>query len=140
MRVLRYRGRLQDAAQIGSIGSDDATDLVHSFFQSVWHLKDHIKNDPRSGLGAAAVESFANCAPALRIAADICNGTKHLRLTSAREGAMLAGKDITVVVGQGASHRFRIKVGTAELDAFTVADECVHEWRRFLTDANLLES
>ena len=138
-RVLRWRNRLNQLSEARDPDPDEAQDHVYAFFQNVWHLKDWLKNDPGSGMRSEKVESFANGCHALKVAADLCNGSKHLTLTHPRaNGARLAGRDIRAVVGGGVSYRFRILVHESQRDAFELAQECVSEWESFLTQDGLL--
>lgn len=60
----------------------DYLDEVYAFFQNCHHLKDWIMNDdaitpqPRD-----RVEDFINRNECMRLCADLCNGSKHLKLT-----------------------------------------------------------
>jgi hypothetical protein len=73
-------------------------DLQH-YFQDCWHLKDWIKNDPSSGVGAA-IEAEVLAHKALRVVADLANGAKHLARRKHQEGAYLTSTNVTVHLGQ----------------------------------------
>jgi hypothetical protein len=73
-------------------------DLQH-YFQDCWHLKDWIKNDPSSGVGAA-IETEVLAHKALRVVADLANGAKHLARHTHQEGAYLTSANVTVHLGQ----------------------------------------
>ena len=75
-----------------SIEYDD--DLQH-YFQDCWSLKDWIKNDPASG-ASAQIEPEVSQHRALRIAADLANGSKHLARHTHREGAYVTAVHVTV--------------------------------------------
>jgi hypothetical protein len=72
-------------------------DNLWFFFQTAWHLKDWIKNDPaiRTNL---SIETIANNVKSLRICADLANRSKHLelKLDSNREDGKLAGNDVNI--------------------------------------------
>jgi hypothetical protein len=92
----RTYARLSEA-HVSSIDYDD--DLQH-FFQDCWHLKDWIKNDASLGL-SNAIEKEVATHKALRVAADLANGCKHLeRRGHDREGAYVTSKSVTVHLGQ----------------------------------------
>jgi len=93
-RMQRSRARLAEAAGPSSIGSDEARDRLYHFFQDAFHLKDWIINDlgwskmqgskkKLTQEGQDLEDHITATAPLARCA-DICNGTKHLKLTSPR--------------------------------------------------------
>jgi hypothetical protein len=118
--------------------SPDCEDAIHTFFQNCYHLKDWIKNDPNS-LFREKVEEFVSASNNLSLCADICNGSKHLKLTKLRSG------HLPKVGGHEASFRprhtkdrrihfvhFRIEHNGKIIDAFDLAENCMTEWQRFL--------
>jgi len=119
-------------------GTDDAIDVVLSFFEAVHHLKDWLENDPVSGITKADGDSLINKSMMLRLSADLANGSKHLRLTSSRTGDKstdIARNDVTVFVGTGtAAHRFYVQSGGAEYDVLDIAEAAIIEWAKFFSD------
>jgi hypothetical protein len=98
-RMVRAYARLSEPYE-SSIMYDD--DLIH-YFQDCWHLKDWIKNDPALSI-ANAIELEVNAHQALRIVADLANGSKHYVRNSHREGANVTSKSVTVHLGSMAYH------------------------------------
>lgn len=84
LRALRWYSRaLAASGRDTGKGSLDADDFSYALCESVWHLKDWLKNDPRQGVvGGAEIEAFANSNPALMVVADLANGTKHVLLSA----------------------------------------------------------
>ena len=82
-RMKRYLARLTDLKNgVAHLRSTDYyTDDLYAFFQSCHHLKDWIKHDPVCA-GWTDPEAHINGSADLQIAADLCNATKHLKLTS----------------------------------------------------------
>jgi guanylate kinase len=65
--------RLYDKVNESSVLSQrEYEDNLYYFFQTAWHLKDWIKNDP--SVECFDVEGIVNNTPSLRIAADLVNG------------------------------------------------------------------
>ena len=84
-RMLRSHGRLIERA-MGQVmaSSDETRDMLFHFFQDAYHLKDWIKNDSTAETGD--VEKFVKAHPPLALCGDLCNGTKHYKLTSTKTG------------------------------------------------------
>lgn len=117
--------------------SDYYQDEVYAFFLNCYHLKDWIKNDKSVGAAAAKVEEFINNNKELSVCADICNGIKHLRLTSTRSGqdprwgpqkfnVQLGGPETTISV------KYSIDTSSGPVDAFELATRCLQAWENFI--------
>ena len=63
---------------------EELYDDVMTFFIFCYHIKDYILNDCSLHIKRKTIEAFINSNEYLRICADICNGTKHLKLTHKR--------------------------------------------------------
>lgn len=109
-------------------------DAVYTFFQHCYHLKDWVKNDPSSP-HRATVENFVSQSSHLSICADICNGSKHLTLTSRRSraephvqgvGQVRVSQQVVTVQSVVIDH------AGAKLNAFDLAQSCMSEWQLFL--------
>jgi hypothetical protein len=93
-RVKRFLKRIEDQDR----DSNEYDDDLWSFFQNCWHLKDWVKNDD----GVATdiqnnIESEALECLSIRICADLCNRSKHLKLTrSIREDAKISVRSVTI--------------------------------------------
>lgn len=141
----RVQRRLDDvrAVYTGQAGGTDAAiDAVQSFFESVHHLKDWLRNDPSSGITKHDGDSLISGSSVLQLCADLANGSKHLKLTSSRTGdfsTTIARNDVTVFAGTGTSaHRFYLESAGTEYDVLQVAEAAVAEWTRFLSSRRLL--
>ncbi len=115
----------------------DFQDIMWSFFQHCWHVKDWIKHDPlASSTQKKAACDMAHQSPVLKICQELCNGTKHL------------------LSGSGASHQyvdatFASGWGLVEMDCMIddghgklisgkeLARECIAEWERILASQGL---
>ena len=133
-RMKRSYARLSRRYE-SSIDYDD--DLVH-FFQDCWHLKDWIKNDKTVPSNvSSSIEDVVSSYKALRIAADLANGWKHMELKPRRkrklEGADISSKNVTIVPGRGAqtSHTVRLDDGSV-LSAQDVAKQACDDWQHIL--------
>lgn len=71
-------------------------DNLWFFFQSAWHLKDWIKNDPE--VNCLSISKVALNYKSLRICSDLANRSKHLELSesSNKEDGKLVGNDVTI--------------------------------------------
>ena len=113
-------------------------DDVWYFFQTCWHLKDWIKNDPQvPQRHRDSVESEVGRSEPLRICADLANRSKHYKLTAKRLDANISKRNLNILVGppgRGA-HEYDLIIRLddgRELDAITVAKDAVSEWCRIL--------
>jgi hypothetical protein len=118
-------------------------DDVVAFFQACYHLKDWIKNDPAAAPVAPLVEGYISRTPCLALAADICNGSKHLVLTmpprSGHPSDFLHIGTTQNVRLETIAMSFRVDTPTGSQDAFQVATDCVKAWNAFVR-ANLLST
>ncbi|HEY3124111.1 MAG TPA: hypothetical protein VGK70_08600 [Thermoanaerobaculia bacterium] len=110
-------------------------DLYH-FFQDVWHLKDWLKNDPAvSQQVRTSVETDVNGVQALRLAADLANGSKHFELRFPREGAAIKQRHVIVKLGEqkGAEQRRDVSTtGGSSTTAEQIARDSIKEWEKLL--------
>jgi hypothetical protein len=113
-------------------------DAVYTFFQDCYHLKDWVKNDPAAP-NQSAVEKFITNSASLSLCADICNGSKHLKLTSSRSGGtpQLKGYEASFRPIQSSNWRkyygtIRVESNGKVHDAFDLAQQCISEWKTFL--------
>ena len=87
-------------------------------------------NDPAAGIGNA-IESHVPTYKALRVAADLANGSKHLNRKKHKEGAYVTSTSVTVHLGQARP----IDVNTvvtlsdgSQLSAESLVHEAVKDW------------
>ena len=114
-------------------------DIIYAFFQNCYHLKDWILNDTKVSLPPNLVEQFIQQNDCLKICADICNGTKHLKLTRPRsnitEGIMPSSTIIWFSEkGRVNKIKYIIITTSGSYDAFKMATECVEKWKEFIKD------
>lgn len=92
VRALRwYERTLNTTGRVTGKGSLDAADFSESLVQSVWHLRDWLINDPRIDLSSTQLKDFVLGDPAMRLVADVANGTKHSWLTARRTNGLIVG-------------------------------------------------
>jgi len=131
------RGRAQVAQPYtSSVAYDD--DLQH-YFQDCWHLKDWIKNDPTAGIGAA-VEQEVQTHKALRVVADLANGSKHLARHTHREGAYVTSTNVTVHLGQGRHVEVQYVISLDDgstVSAHALVEEAFLAWAAVLSKLGL---
>ena len=124
---------------VSSIVYDD--DLQH-FFQDCWHLKDWIKNDPALLGQGGVIEAEVDAHKALRIAADLANGCKHLNRNQHREGAYVTSKSVTAHLGQARGvdvlHIITLSDGST-LPAHVAAKEAFDAWDVILRKIGLIQ-
>lgn len=120
-------------------------DVVISFFQHCYHLKDWIKNDPACSALKDDVEDFITNNPNLSICADICNKAKHLKLTKKPRSAENPSLDVNdsvvkLVIKDGAvperidiSVKYNVSTDSGDKDAFELAERCVLAWQSFIS-------
>jgi len=140
----RWQVRLNESKSFEERDVDDFC----AFFTCCFHLKDWLKADPAldAEIGRAAETLIASATVALRLCADIANGSKHFvidklvrhsadalveRLLADSEPAidlpLDPEKEMIIVYADGAAW-----------PALWVANRCVQVWERFLVKHGLL--
>jgi hypothetical protein len=79
-RLKRAREKLNDY----NVNQIIYKDNLWSFFQNAYHLKDWLKNDSNFTLSNKSIEDFITDSKFVKIAADLANRSKHLKLTNER--------------------------------------------------------
>lgn len=129
-------GRTHDRA------SDHYQDEAYAFFQNTYHLKDWLKNDSAVSAQVRDVEAFIAGSQCMRLCADLCNGSKHLALTTPRESAdtKIGRRHFQVGLSEPVTISAQYVVVSAgqAYDAFALAQDCLKEWRAYLTAKGLL--
>lgn len=90
-KIIRKKQQVEDILNdykngIYSKNIDELYDEVMTFFIFCHHIKDYIKNDSSLNIDKKVVENNVSSNSCLKICADICNGTKHLKLDNSRIG------------------------------------------------------
>jgi hypothetical protein len=140
------RGEHPDA-----LSSDTAHDVLYHFFQDAYHLKDWIAATMPAIRGQ--IEERIKDSKPLCLCADLCNGTKHLRLDPRRKlrtgdhATAFTAQDVTVrpaAAGSGqpprpALHAWHFTSQRETRDALTLAGEVINEWNSVLHDLGLIQ-
>jgi len=146
-RAERYLQRVREIYQgIFSVSHDKARyeDDLLSFFMHCYHIRDWIIHLNKVGVTAKQVDEFIARHEALNICADLCNGSKHCRLTrSPRSGSQphvttKAYRSANWHAGSGGGDVIRGKYGiltkSGIIDALLLAEQCMALWRKFVCD------
>lgn len=112
-------------------------DEVYAFFQNCHHLKDWIMNDDAIiPLPRDRIEEFINKNECMCLCADLCNGSKHLKLTKrprSNKSPVLQGMKVSMKRGQPKPIvEVTIRTETGTIDAFELASHCIQKWERFI--------
>ena len=146
-RAQRYLDRLREVyggvvtqCQDNQRHEDD----LRSFFMHCYHIRDWILHLNRVGVTQPQLDAFINGHEALRVCADLCNGSKHCRLTRrARSGlephvARRTYRSSVWLTGTGGSAvvkgEYLVKTALGFVDALELAEECMRLWRGFVDD------
>ena len=146
-RTKRYIVRMEAiyAGLFSSSGHDKEAydDDVVSFFIHCYHIRDWIIHLNRLGITAREVDSYINSHRALRICADLANGSKHCKLTrSLRTDSQphISGTErqtSTWLSGSGGGEvmkcKYTILSSTEFIDALELARECVQLWESYIS-------
>jgi hypothetical protein len=138
-RTRRYLDRVESAAAdldwATEFNEHDFQDDMWSLFQACWHIKDWVRHDPVVPPSVKkAIKRQAERNSLLLTCHDICNGTKHLKLTTPRGGGarfesteskhqsgILVGVDCWIDDGTG-----------NRLSGKQLARKCIAEWEQIL--------
>ena len=143
-RVERWFARFGEinAGRTPNSESDYYQDEAYAFFQNAHHLKDWLKNDPSSSASARDIETVIDSSTNLSLCADLCNGSKHLKLDAPRASPdkRIGKRDFAMDMGNPPiiSAKYVVESASAEYDASTLAEACMKEWKAYLTAKELL--
>lgn len=133
-RVLRWRERVRVALSPPCADPNDAMDLCLALFMNVYHLRDWLKATD-ADLGGAVDEHIRRSRP-LSLARDLCNGSKHLRLTDASiDARFLTAMEYepAPLTGEaGPSYRLMMLTNEDRMEMGELADQCIESWRSFM--------
>jgi hypothetical protein len=114
-------------------------DDVHSFFIHCHHISDWIVTLNKLEITSKNVDQFIRQHRELQICADLCNGTKHCRLsrqTWTRVQPHLVSTSFESDGVNGVFHtmrgKFEIMIAGEFRDALVLAEECMSLWDGFL--------
>jgi hypothetical protein len=137
-RIEKYHKGTKEAVDVPKV-----KDNYLAFFQNCYHLRDHIENDSNNSVSESDLDSFIQTTACMSLCADICNGSKHLKLNSKgwskenpemADGAIVRDNVSTGVV----SVSYKVETDTGEKDAYDLAEECIKEWKKFMKTHNLI--
>ena len=121
-------------------------DFVHAFFQNCFHLKDWLKNS--GAVPGEELNRFINEHVEMKLCRDICNGTKHLRITQESFDAdfSLTKDYVPAIYSSPRPHvneewlvrAGNTSVGNRSFDVFELADKCMALWGDFLSAKRLI--
>ncbi|MBI2446535.1 MAG: hypothetical protein HYV51_01800 [Parcubacteria group bacterium] len=141
-RIERWYKRLKEIST--KKGQEQSTyyqeDVVYTFFQNCFHLKDWIIN---SGvLEKNIVDGFIESNTDMKICRDLCNGSKHLAITNPSIDSNIAvdTTEFFISVGGFAENKAVCWVhvdGYPSLDALVLAEMCLMWWRIFFEKQGL---
>lgn len=149
LRTLRWHDRtLHATGRLTGRASRDTEDFSDALCQSVWHLKDWLKSDPRQTLlEPREIEAFANNDPALMIVADLANGTKHVQLSAKGSRTEAVRLGYVHWLGEGdpddpeGIQRVWVYVddpnSKESREVVDVAWDGIESWRRWLSESGL---
>lgn len=148
-RVKRWYTRLKnvtdgvDHSREHNFPSEYYQDDVLAFFINCYHLKDWIINDNSAKISSKDVEDFVSQSEFLRVCGDVCNGSKHLTLTTPRadKNTKLGGRNFFLSLGGVIPilrARYKVLSGNKEYDAFSLATKCMEDWERFMKKNKLI--
>ncbi|QXX27523.1 hypothetical protein JMJ84_14030 [Salmonella enterica subsp. salamae] len=152
-RSKRYLNRIEKiyAGIFSSSGHDkeDYDDDVISFFIHCYHIRDWIIELNTLNIKSGQVDIFINKHQALKICADLANGSKHCKLTrSLRTGHQphIAAKQkqtSTWYSGTGGGEvmtcKYTILCDGKLYDALQLARECIQLWDSYISELKALK-
>jgi hypothetical protein len=134
-RVLRWRERLRGKRAQLNADPNDEMDVCLALFLNLYHLRDWIlAADPTLD---AALAEYVHTNRALCLAHDLCNGSKHMRLTSPK----VDSEYLTAMEYDPQSeiaYRLVLLADGQKFELLALADECIELWRRFLEGRGML--
>lgn len=141
-RVVKSEFDLEITQHMGNMDHVEFQDMMWSFFQHCWHVKDWIRRDPvASSAQKTAACRMAERSTPLKICRDLCNGTKHLQLDNpgSAAGANYEHIDMTIAPEKGLFVLdCVIDDGRGNLiSAKQLAHECIADWERILKSQGL---
>ena len=137
-RARRMLDRVESAAsdeEWGTFNDVAFQDDMWSFFQACWHVKDWVRHDPLvPNAIKTAIRQQAEASPLLLMCHDICNGTKHLKLTIPRGGgARYDSTESTHISGFVVNIDCWIDDGSGvRIPGKEFARKCIAEWEQIL--------
>lgn len=147
-RAKRYLTRIENiySGIFSSPGhnKDYYDDDVISFFIHCYHIRDWIIHLNKICVTARQIDSYIDSHHALKICADLANGSKHCKLTrSLRSDRQphIAGKEwhtSTWLTSNGGGEvmqsKYTVLSNTAFFDVLELARECIQLWESYMSE------
>src|SRR5947208_1236767 len=133
----KYRSLLQEKDAIGDTNIDEIRDLLLSFFQDCWHLKDWLLNSTE--IDEQQLQSFISNSLEMNMCREICNTAKHLvlhRPAPLPQARLEDFKHIGVPLALAREYesngdKLTFLFMQQKYDAFELAGRCLVLWREF---------
>lgn len=117
-------------------------DDVLSFFVHCYHIRDWIVALNTLGITSPEVDQLIDRHECLRICADLCNGTKHCRISrklrAPRRPHIVLRRHEDEDVGASArsllKSRFCVLAYGKTFDALEVAEDCIRIWNEYMSE------
>lgn len=146
-RARRYLTRIENIYSgifsSSSHNKDYYDNDVISFFIHCYHIRDWIIHLNEIGVTARQVDSYIDSHHALKVCADLANGSKHCKLTrSLRRDYQphIAGKARQTSTrltdnggGEMMQSKYTVLSNTAFFDALELAKECTQLWESYMS-------
>ncbi|WP_187673477.1 hypothetical protein [Zestomonas carbonaria] len=147
-RAGRYLKRIENiyAGIFSSVGHDREAfdDDVISFFIHCYHVRDWIIHLNKIGVTARQVDAYIDRHRALKICADLANGSKHCKLTRSlrtdRQPQMVGRERHTSTWltgdegGEIVRCKYTVLSNTDFIDALELATECIYLWDLYVKE------
>lgn len=149
-RTRRWLNRLQNAAShendinepLPPGKHEEYEDYLYAFFQNCWHIKDWIMADIGApGTLRDAVKRVEKEKPdALRLCADVANGSKHLGQPRDKNRAKTVGEIAVEIDPEGNSkttYEYKVVDGETQHDALELARRALRTWDDLIAANNI---
>jgi hypothetical protein len=117
------------------------SDFFEAFFITCYHIRDYLID---SGIRKEEIDNFINGSVPLKICADLCNLTKHVRFVKRKPRMSPDIKLDTPVFmyrnesgEETVSSMLMIQDGDKLYDPLKLAENCIKEWNKFLKNKSL---
>jgi len=143
-RLLRWHQRIAEypVTKPSSPEADEYLDFVLAFFLNCFALKDWLRN--ANVVDGNEVDKFVHSDPDLQICRDICNGSKHYKITTPSiDDSFSIVREVVPDPHFGEfaypGPRLVIYAGENQHDILELAKSCIDAWRNFLQERGLID-
>ena len=134
----KYRSLIQKRDAIENLNIDEVRDLILSFFQDCWHLKDWLSNSTE--IDGQKLQSFLSNSLEMNMCREICNTAKHLvlnRPTRLPQARLEDFRNMEVPLALAREYdpngdKLTFLFLQQKYDAFELAVRCLDLWHEFL--------